>query len=1054
MQQKMREKDSKRRSESSTVEGVRVRSSVRGLKASSVFNFRILLSALLLLSGLALPAFAQVPAGFARIHYFRPDGNYSGWAIYTFNATLSTNTYCSGEVQMSGSDSFGIYFDVPVNPAGGSPKGQLGLIINNCGTGTKDPGPDQALQTTLYNQGWVVSGNATVFTTQPTQGQIASSGFHNLQAFWIDRTTVAIPPGAGAQSGWTYSLLYSTSAGLSLSSTYSIVGGTAIPLSYTSGGFTPAEAAQFPQLAGYTVLNISSSTSLSTLQTALTGQVVVQAVDSNGNLEYVSGLQNAGVLDDLFYYPGSLGAVFSNNGLSITLWAPTAQSVKLLLYANENDTTPQQTVAMTNTNGVWSAAGQDSWKGQYYLYDISVYVPNQFKIIENIVTDPYSPDITVNATKTHIVDLNDVSTKPAGWDQSASPVLTSMNDMSLYELHVREFSIADTSVPAQYRGTYLAFTYPQTTGMNHLAQLATAGLKAVHIMPSNHIGSVNEDETKWLTTADLSVYPPDGQQQQAAVNTIASKDAYNYGYDPVHYFAPNGGFAFNPDNRVEEFRAMVMGLHNIGLRVIQDVVFNHTYTSGQSTNSVLDEIVPNYYYRLNATGTIDTASCCSDTASEHRMFEKLMIDHAVQNAVQFKIDGYRYDTMSFHFVSNLQHVYQALQSLNPQKDGVDGSKIYLFGEGFQNSETAPLGLNATQENLYGTGVGTFNDRIRDGIRGGDTFDQTTGQVQGFATGLFTDPSYYTTTTKGQSLADQKTTLNLETDWIRTGLAGGLRDFTFVNSDGATVKSSQITYKSQPAGYTQSPLESVNYCSVHDNYVLFDAIQLKSAIPGTTATGGDSIAMRARRQVLAMSLVALGQGIPYFYGGDDLLTSKDMDYNSYNSGDWFNKIDWTGLGNNWGIGLPLSGSNKTYWPAMQPLLANAALKPQPTDISYAASAFQEFLQIRYSSSLFRMTTAAQVQRQLQFLNSGPTQTPGLIVMELKTPPSVPAGQIVVVFNATTTQQTYTSAALTALNLQLHPIQQNSADPIARTASFNKASGTLTVPALTTSVFVSH
>jgi pullulanase len=207
-------------------------------------------------------------------------------------------------------------------------------------------------------------------------------------------------------------------------------------------------------------------------------------------------------------------------------------------------------------------------------------------------------------------------------------------------------------------------------------------------------------------------------------------------------------------------------------------------------------------------------------------------------------------------------------------------------------------------------------------------------------------------------------------------------------------------------------------------------------------------------MLAMSLVALGQGVPYFYGGDDLLTSKDMDYNSYNSGDWFNKIDWSGLGNNWGIGLPLSGSNKTYWPIMQPLLANAALAPQPSDIALATSAFQEFLQIRYSSPLFRMATAAQVERQLLFLNTGATQTPGLIIMELKAPPSVPAGQIVVVFNATNTQQTFTSSALTPLNLGLHPVQQNSADPIARTASFNKAAGTLTVPALTTSVFVSH
>ena len=175
-----------------------------------------------------------------------------------------------------------------------------------------------------------------------------------------------------------------------------------------------------------------------------------------------------------------------------------------------------------------------------------------------------------------------------------------------------------------------------------------------------------------------------------------------------------------------EYRQMVMGLHNAGLRVVQDVVFNHTYADGENTFSILDEIVPNYYYRLDVNGNVDTASCCYDTASEHRMFEKLMIDTVVQNAIQYKIDGYRFDDMSLHFVYNMQHIQQALRALTVAKDGVDGSKIYLYGEGFPNSETAALGVNATQENLYGYGIGTFNDRIRDGIRGGSSFDTTDG----------------------------------------------------------------------------------------------------------------------------------------------------------------------------------------------------------------------------------------------------------------------------------------------------------------------------------------
>jgi pullulanase len=1009
----------------------------------------------------------------ARIHYYRPDGNYSGWAIYTWNASTSSNTWCSGEVQSGGTDSYGIYFDVPVNTAQGTPVGQLGFIINNCNKGgTKDPGPNQYLQVTQYLEAWVISGEANVFTSLPTPAQIASAGFYAHGAYWIDRTTVAIPSSVTPQPGWTYSLLYSTTAGLSISDSGSIAGGTAIPLTLASG-FTPAEAAQYPQLAGYTVLHLTKATPISKMQQALTGQIVVEAADSGGALKYVSGVQNAGVLDDLFYYSGRLGPLFSHNELSINLWAPTAQSVKLLLYTHENDTAPAQTIAMTEKNGVWTTTGPSSWKGQYYLYDLFVYVPDQQQIVENIVTDPYSMDIALNGAKTRITDLNDEANKPANWDTSSSPYLGSKSEFSAYELHVREFSTGDSSVPTQYRGTYLAFTNPNTLGMNHLAHLAQAGLKAVHLMPTFHIGSVSEDKTTWQSPGDLTSYAPDGQQQQAAVTAVQQTDDYNFGYDPVHYFAPNGGYAFNPDNRVKEYREMVKGLHDVGLRVVQDVVFNHTYASGQNTFSVLDEIVPGYYYRLDANGNIETASCCSDTASEHRMFEKMMIDYVIQAATQYKIDGFRFDDMSLHLLYNMQHIQHALDKLTLEKDGVEGSKIYIYGEGFQNSESAAIGVNATQENLYGMGIGTFNDRIRDGIRGGSSFDNTTEQTQGFATGLFTDPSLYTTTTLGESLADQKTTLNQEADWIRVGLAGGLRDFTFVDSAGATVKASEISYAGQPAGYTASPIEAVNYCSVHDNQTLFDAIQLKSPIPGTTSNGGDSIAMRTRRQVLSMSLIALGQGIPFFFGADDLLRSKDMDYNSYNSGDWFTKINWAYQGDshgrdifdeessNWGTGLPLGNVNQAQWPIMQPLLANAALTPKPANISSAAEAFQTFLRIRNSSPLFHMASLQEIQDNLHFLNTGASQIPGIIVMKLDDGnegknrsrwDKQPYSHIVVVFNATASTINFKDEQLKNLGLHLHPLQSRSSDPDTRASSIDNKTGTATVKALTTAVFV--
>lgn len=1004
--------------------------------------------------------------GYARIHYYRPDGNYANWTVYAFGDTEEpTNDYNDGTTFQTGSDSYGAYYDIKLiaNPS------NLGFIVHNVSTGTKDPGPNMYLTQFSNDQGqaWVISGESNVYTTQPTEGQILSSGLSRQQAYWIDRSTVAIP-GAEFNSGWTYSLVYSRNATLAVSNNGVLTGASSIPLMPNASGFTSAQAAQYPQLAGYAVFTVPSTVPVTTLKQILTGEIAVVAANTGtGALQFLTGVQDPGVLDDLFYYSGPLGPVFSSSGVSINVWAPTAQSVKLLLYAHEADTTPVQTIPMANANGVWTAQGQKSWKGEYYLYEVVVYVPSQQQIVENIVTDPYSADLALNGTKTRIIDLDEETTKPSGWDTSRSPYLASVSDFSVYELHIRDFSVDDNSVPEEYRGTYLAFTNPSTYGMTHLTRLAEAGLKAVHIMPSFHFASVNEDKSTWQYPVGLSPNPPDGTQQQAAVAAVQSVDPYNWGYDPVHYLAPEGSYAFNPDNRVLEYREMVEGLHKIGLRVVQDVVFNHTTSSGEATNSVLDEIVPGYYYRLDSNGNVENGSCCADTASEHKMFEKLMIDNLVQNAREYKIDGFRFDLMSFHFVYNMQHIQQALSQLTLQNNGVDGSKIYLYGEGWNTGETAndALGINATQANLYGTGIGTFNDRIRDGIRGGGPFSDE--RVQGFATGLYTDPSLYTSNTAATALSDQLTNLNLEADWIRIGLAGNLRDFTFEDSTGATVKASQVIYGGQPAGYTASPIEDVNYCSVHDNQTLFDAIQLKSAIPGTTSTGGDSSAMRARRQALAMSLVALGQGVPFFLAGDDLLRSKDMDNNSYDSGDWFNKIDWIsqadepfhpGLfaqeSDNWGIGLPIASQNQGQWSFMQPLLANPPLTPQPADISTAAAAFQTFLAIRSSSGLFHMATLQEVQNNLHFLNTGPSQIPGLIVMKLDANGGNYGiyNHVVVVFNSTLNTVKFQNDQLKGLGLFLHPYQLLSPDAETRASSINNQTGTATVSGLTTAVFV--
>jgi len=993
--------------------------------------------------------------GYARIHYFRPDGNYANWTVYAFNDTAEyTGDFNDGLTGVTSFDSYGAYFDTSLIQT----PHDLGFIIHNISTGAKDPGPDMHLDVSAYSQAWAISGNATVFTSTPTPTQILDSLLNVEQAFWLDRQRIAIQP-QFAQNAAIYGITSSLTGGLSVTPT-GITGGTSIPLT-VGGTLTADELLRYPQLSGYTVLLLPANVRLPAVQKALRGQLAFSVVAQNGSLTYATGIQTAGVLDDLYYYPGKLGVVFrhdddrlwrdwdddDNCDLKLKVWAPTAQSVSVQIFDHESDTTPSATVAMHQHNGVWVVDGKPYWKDKYYLYSVKVWVPADGAVDTNLTSDPYSIDIALNGTKSRITDVDSDETKPAGWDRDSAPPLRSFSDLSIYELHIRDFSVNDLTVPTAHRGTYEAFTDDHSDGMKHLRALAESGLKAVHILPSFHFASVNEDKSTWLLPGDLSQYPPDGQQQQAAVAATLKSPPYNWGYDPVHYLAPEGSYAINPDNRVREYRTMVEGLHHAGLRVIQDVVFNHTNASGEGPNSNLDEVVPGYYHRLDANGNLETGSCCPDTASEHRMMEKLIIDTLLLNVRDYKIDGFRFDIMSFMFTYNIKHIQKALAALTPEKDGVDGSKIYLYGEGFNFGDTAnnQIGPNASQINLYGFGVGTFNDRIRDGIRGGSPF--TDERVQGFATGLFTDSSDYTSSTLPQS--DQQSQLLQYSDWILVGLTGNLRDYTFTDSAGMTVTGAQVSYNGQPTGYTKSPIESVNYASVHDNQDLFDAVQLKSSF-------SDSIATRARRQIVGTSLVTLSEGIPFFQAGDDLLRSKDMDQNSYNSGDWFNKIDWSGKTANWGIGLPIASQNESQWPIMTPLLSDPAYTPLPENIAYSDAAFQELLKIRYSSRLFRMPTFNEVQQNLTFLNTGQSQIPGLIVMKL----DANGGEygiykhIVVIFNATNAQNTFTDNRLQGLKLHLHPIQRSSSDPITRESTFNSKQGTAVVPALTTAVFVAE
>ncbi|HLM43684.1 MAG TPA: pullulanase-type alpha-1,6-glucosidase, partial [Myxococcaceae bacterium] len=871
---------------------------------------------------------------------------------------------------------------------------------------------------------------------------------NRARAHWVSGEWLVWTPDAPVPAGSVFKLHYDPTGAMTLAPS-GISGGNSLVLERSTVSLPPDIAARFPHLAGRLALRIGDQVGVD-IHRILKGQLALSVSSAEGNLLDATSVQIPGVLDALYANDETLGVSWTNGTPTLKVWAPTATNVKLHLFANPSSTTADDVQPMTldPVTGVWSYTGNRTLKGLFYLYEVEVYVRSENKVVRNLVTDPYSVSVSLNSTRSQIVDLEDVADPalaPEGWATLAKPELDAPEDIVLYELHVRDFSINDATVPAQKQGTFSAFTETDSNGMRHLRRLATRGLTHVHLLPVFDIATIDEDRSKHQSPGDLSLFGPDSEEQQRRVTAVRDLDGFNWGYDPYHYTVPEGSYAVDPNGvgRVREFREMVKALSDSGLRVVMDVVYNHTNASGQAQKSVLDKVVPGYYHRLNADGNVEQSTCCENTASEHAMFEKLMVDSLVIWAKAYKVDGFRFDLMGHHMKSNLVKAQERLRALTLEQDGVDGSKIYIYGEGWNFGEVVnnTRGVNATQLNMPGTGIGTFSDRLRDAARGGGPFSGL--QEQGFTSGLWYDPNG---TDQGSS-DNQRSRLLHYADLIRVGLAGNLRDYSLVNKEGATVKGSQVDYNGQPGGYTLDPQEVITYVSAHDNETLFDAIQLKAPL-------GASLDARVRMHNMGMSLVALGQGIPFFHAGDEMLRSKSLDRNSYNSGDWFNKLDFTYESNNWGVGLPPAGDNREQWSVMRPLLGNPALKVSSEHITRAVDHFEEMLAIRKSANLFRLRTAEDIQAKVRFLNVGPSQIPGLIVMNLRDETADDGiTDIVVLFNANDETQTFHVPEYAGRAMALHPMQlYSSSDPVVRESMFMEVSGDFTVPGRTTAVFI--
>ncbi|TYI83724.1 hypothetical protein E1A91_D05G313300v1 [Gossypium mustelinum] len=770
------------------------------------------------------------------------------------------------------------------------------------------------------------------------------------RAYWVTKTIIAWNVDVVEGSCYLYA---SKVAALSVTDNGIQGHDLEIKLEEDRSGLPPNVIEKFPHIRDYRAFKLPPVLDAKNLVKC---QLAVAEFNSQGKCRNATGLQLPGVLDELFSYDGPLGAFYSAEAVSLCLWAPTAQAVYAHIYKDPVGGSPLEIIPLEETNGVWSTKGPKSWEGCYYMYEVSVYHPSTLHIEKCYANDPYARGLSADGKRTLFVNLHADDLKPEGWDELADmkPDILSFSDISIYELHIRDFSANDDTVNADFRGGYMAFTLKDSAGVLHLKKLSKAGITHVHLLPTFQFAAVDDEKENWkyVDSKILEKLPPDSAEQQEKITAIQDDDAYNWGYNPVLWGAPKGSYSSDPNGpcRIVEFRKMIQALTHIGLRVVLDVVYNHLHANGPfDKDSVLDKIVPGYYLRRNTDGFIENSTCVNNTASEHYMVERLIIDDLLSWAINYKVDGFRFDLMGHIMKRTMVKAKDALCSLTKERDGVDGSRIYIYGEGWDFGEVAKngRGINAAQFNICGTGIGSFNDRIRDAMLGGSPFGPPL--QQGFVTGLLLEPNGHDHGTKDV----EKAMLASAKDHIQVGLAANLRGFVLTDFEG----------------------KEVNYVSAHDNETLFDIISLKTPV-------GISVEDRCRMNHFATSIIALTQGIPFFHAGDEMLRSKSLDRDSYNSGDWFNRLDFTYNSNNWGVGLPPKQKNENSWPLIQPRLADPSFKPQRSHILAAVENFTDVLCIRYSSPLFRLRTANAIQERVRFHNTGPSWVPGFIVMSIE------------------------------------------------------------------------
>ncbi|WP_245796763.1 pullulanase-type alpha-1,6-glucosidase [Vibrio aerogenes] len=962
-----------------------------------------------------------VPENTARIYVNSSDNDINSFTLHLWNDTNCTSfngsdTTWPGITPTGYSETYGAYWDIPVRSTRAPTPMRteeispcIHLIANNKTSGdyqTADLKFEFDKTTAIGLIGFIFKGTDTVYyqaLSHHPDGQVQLSG---ASAIFADAQTLLV----NRPDATKVTLYYSEDGALSYDSQTKTVSGASGKIASTRHSDTGWQTTKPHLRENFTGFSFDFSAHGLSLKDLLKDQFIVTASDASGVI-LATAVQPAGALDALYAKAATqleYGAIINDDGsTTFRLWAPTAQDVKLIPYTAGKQAQAAIQMDFDRTSGSWVAEQTALTAGDFYRYQVTVYHPATQQIHTDEVSDPYALSLSMNSQYSQVVDLSDPALKPAGWDALTAPhAQNNPARMVIYEAHVRDFSATDTSTIPAYRGKYLAFTQADSVPAEHLKALSAAGVTHLHLLPVFDIATINEDPSQiatidtrfsFLCQLDGTIQnDPDFGHYCTSDETLASVfqalaetdhkdnavvqrlnshvrniDAFNWGYDPFHYTVPEGSYATDAEGmaRIKEFRDMVMAIkQDIGMNVIMDVVYNHTNASGIADTSVLDRIVPWYYQRLNEiTGAVEQSTCCSNTAPENKMFGKLIDDSISVWVKQYKIDAFRWDLMGHHPLAQIQQTLAAARKINPQ--------VYFYGEGWNFGEVADdqMFQQATQANLGGTGIGSFSDRLRDAVRGGGPFDsdQDLRLNQGFGNGVYVQVNDLNT----QTPALKATALHLA-DLVRLGMAGNLKDYQFTDSTGKAVKGAEVDYNGQPAGYAQDAWEVQNYVSKHDNQTLWDNNQYKIAYDVSTAT-------RTRMQAVSLATAILGQGIPFIHMGSELLRSKSMQRDSYDSGDWFNKVDFTKNDNNWNTGLPREDKDGSNWSMIEQILHNAGdnAQPSPDNIAAMDRYFRELVALRASSGLFSLGKGSEIKRRVRFCNTGPDQIPGLIVMAI-------------------------------------------------------------------------